>query len=75
MSSMSPRKAGRPSKGDRLIVSARVPVELKHAAVETAKKFGLSENDYILSLVAAHTGLTHLAPNLAQEVLPLRQSA
>ncbi|MFZ2176379.1 MAG: hypothetical protein WAW17_20520 [Rhodococcus sp. (in: high G+C Gram-positive bacteria)] len=71
---LSPRKVGRPSKGDRKLVKAFVPIELKKATAATAARKGLTETDYIVALLAADTGLTHFAtPH--QEELPLPETA
>jgi hypothetical protein len=70
MTDMSPRHPGRPSKGDRLVEKMRLAPELKSAAEQAAKRKGMTANDYYAALVAADTGLTHLAPMSRQEVLP-----
>ncbi|MCW4353432.1 hypothetical protein ONR57_09000 [Hoyosella sp. YIM 151337] len=72
---MSSRKPGRPSKGHRVQYKVRLPLMLKEAAAEAARAHGMTETDYVAALIAANTGLEHLAPSLNQEVLPLQKSA
>lgn len=70
MATMSSRQRGRPSKGDRVVAKCRVVPALKTAALDAARRKGMTENDYLAALIAADTGLTHLAPMSGQEELP-----
>lgn len=47
----------------------RLHPELKEAVAAAAKAHGMDANSYVAALLAADTGLTHLAPRIEQEVL------
>lgn len=53
----SPRRPGRPSKGERDLIKAKVPVLLKAAAREKAGSQGLDLTEYIERLIARDLGL------------------
>lgn len=74
MTTVTHGKVGRPSKGLRSEMKVRIPVELRMACRNAARARGLTENDLVAALLAAHTGLSHLAPALTEE-LPLQKSA
>ncbi len=63
---MERRKAGRPSKGDRCMVAARLPRPLADAARKHAAERGMTFNDLVGELLAAEVG----TPYETQEVLP-----
>lgn len=65
------RRRGRPYLGEREELKARVPKPLKEAAREAARRRGLSDNDYLMALIAADLGYDDLARLLNQEVLPI----
>lgn len=50
-------RPGRPSKGERLVVSARIPVELRRAIDEEAEAEGVSINDFIEAVLMKHVTL------------------
>lgn len=66
----SPRRPGRPSLGERLMVPVRIHPDLKEAVTQAAKNHGMTVNGYIAALIAADTGLTNLVPPIQQEALP-----
>ncbi len=53
------RKIGRPSKGEREFVRARVPIPLRRAAEGRAKALGMTLNDYVGQLLAEDTGVPY----------------
>lgn len=53
------RKTGRPSKGEREFVRARLPIPLRRAVEERAKTLGMSLNDYVGQLLAEDTGVAY----------------
>lgn len=56
---MEHRKIGRPSKGEREVVRARLPIALRRAVEERAKTLGMSLNDYVAQLLSADTGVPY----------------
>ena len=62
---MEHRKTGRPSKGERELVRARIPIPLRRAAEDRAKALGMTLNDYVGRLLADDTGV----PYTEQEAL------
>lgn len=56
---MEHRKTGRPSKGEREFVRARVPIPLRRAAEDRAKALGMTLNDYVGQLLAEDTGVAY----------------
>lgn len=69
MGMAGPGKPGRPSKGDRLLVSTKLPTALVAAADAEAKSRGLDRTAIIAEALADRFGL-HLSANI-QETLPL----
>lgn len=63
---MERKKPGRPSKGDRRAVVARLPRALADAAREHAARRGMTVNDLVGELLAAEVGTTYQT----QEALP-----
>ncbi len=63
---MERRKTGRPHKGDRRMVAARLPRPLADAAYEHAVQRGMTFNDLVGELLAAEVGTIYQT----QEVLP-----
>lgn len=53
------RKIGRPSKGERELIRARVPVALRRAVDAEAERRGMTLNDFIGELLAEHTGVPY----------------
>ena len=49
-------QGGRPSKGERDLLSTRLPVALAEAVRDEAERQGLSYSDYIGNLIAAKHG-------------------
>jgi hypothetical protein len=64
---MERKKCGRPSKGDRRPVFARLPRALADAAQEHAARQGMSINDLVGVLLSREVGV----PYSDQEALPL----
>jgi hypothetical protein len=64
---MEHRKAGRPSKGQRRVVRARLPVSLFEALHEEARRRGMTINDLLGEQIAALVGV----PYSPQEPLSL----
>lgn len=64
---MERRKTGRPSKGDREMVRARLPRPLAKALHAEARRRGITVNDFIGELAARELQL----PYDEQERLPL----
>ncbi len=59
------RKPGRPSKGPRVQLKARMPEQLYAAALEEAARRGMTLTDFVGELIADSTGV----PYTAQEAL------
>ena len=53
------RKPGRPSKGERELIRARVPVALRRAIEAEAERHGMTLNDFIGELLAERTGVPY----------------
>lgn len=68
---MERKKTGRPSKGDRTPISARVPIPLYDAAKSHAEQLGMTLNDFLGELLAAEVGV----PYQNQEGLPLSKAS
>ena len=62
---MAHRKIGRPSKGDRELVRAKMPVRLRDAAYQEAARRGMTFTDLLGELLAEATGV----PYTTQEAL------
>lgn len=56
---MERRKPGRPSKGPRVQLKARVPDALHNAALAEAGRRGMTLNDYLGELLAEATGVPY----------------
>ena len=56
---MTRRKIGRPSKGDREEVRAKVPVPLRRAVQDEAARRGMTVNDLVGTLLADLTGVPY----------------
>ena len=52
-----PAQGGRPSKGERVQLLTRTPVELARAVRTEAERLDLSYSDYIANILAAAHGL------------------
>lgn len=64
---MERKKTGRPSKGERRLVRAKLPVPLAQALQAEATRRGMTLNDFLGELAANATGV----PYSSQEVLSL----
>jgi hypothetical protein len=64
---------GRPSKGPRRHLSAKIPISLVEAMDEEAKRRGLDRTALIVEALAAKYGITN--PMVTQETLPLPHAA
>lgn len=53
---------GRPSKGPRKSCRTRVPPQLRAAAEADMKQLGLTQQDYVVMLLARHLGMPEYAP-------------
>ena len=56
---MARRNVGRPSKGEREEVRARVPVQLRRALQQEAARRGMTVNDLIGETLADLTGVPY----------------
>ena len=56
---MARRNVGRPSKGERQEVRARVPVSLRRALQEEAARRGMTVNDLVGETLAELTGVPY----------------
>lgn len=68
-------KRGRPSKGERQLVRAKVPVQLAEAVHRAAADSPYASlTDYLTAVMADATGRTEYkpAPKVQQEELPLK---
>lgn len=71
---MAEAKRGRPSKGDRTLLWARVPTEVAEAIKDRAIKRGVAYGDVCAEILSAHFGVDY-APTRAnrdQEALELK---
>jgi uncharacterized protein (DUF1684 family) len=59
LSSMERKKTGRPHKGDRGVVRARLPLPLLDAVYAEAARRGMTVNDFIGHLAAGATGIPY----------------
>lgn len=57
------------AKGPRASVGLRIPVDLRSPLARAARSSGLSQNDYIVGLIATDLGRADLVQPI-QEVLP-----
>lgn len=48
---MDQRKRGRPSKGERTVLSGKIPVPTKDDAQRRAAELGMALNDYVAMLI------------------------
>jgi hypothetical protein len=64
---MERKKTGRPSKGERHFVRAKLPVRLVRALQDRATRRGMTLTDLIGELASKETGI----PYSDQEALPL----
>lgn len=68
---MERKKIGRPSKGDRRLVSFKLPTPLLAAMREHAAQKGMTATDLVGELLAAEIGM----PYQTQEGLPLNKAS
>jgi predicted DNA binding CopG/RHH family protein len=68
---MERRKPGRPSKGDRRLVSYKLPTPLIDAVRKHVAERGMTATDLIGELLAAEIGM----PYQTQEGLPLNKAS
>jgi hypothetical protein len=68
---MERKKTGRPSKGERSRVEARIPIPLYHAAKSRAEQRGMTLSDLLGELLATEVGV----PYQNQEGLPLNKAS
>lgn len=68
---MERRKPGRPAKGEREEVRARVPVQLRRALQAEAARRGMTFNDFVGEALAELVGV----PYAPQEGLPLTKAS
>jgi len=68
------RKSGRPSKGDRRHVSAKIPVALLDALEQDAQARGLDRTAVLVEAIAERYGLPNPFAS-TQEALPLTNVA
>lgn len=64
---MERRKPGRPSKGDRRLVSYKLPTPLLEAVREHVARRGMTVTDLVGELLAAEVGVSYQT----QDALPL----
>ena len=69
------RRAGRPSKGDRHVMTARVPVETADLIFRLAEARGIPASDFIAEAVQEKLARTDLSTVQTQEELPLQKTA
>ena len=55
-------RGGRKSRGTRVPVLARIPVELFEAIEQDRSRVGASRLDYVWSVLAQHMEMSHLDP-------------
>lgn len=69
------RRAGRPSKGDRHVMTARVPVETAEIVFRLAEALGIPASEFIADAVQEKLARTDLSVVDTQEELPLQKTA
>lgn len=69
------RRAGRPSKGDRHVMTARVPVETADLIFRLADSRGIPASEFIAEAVQEKLARTDLSDVEIQEELPLQETA
>lgn len=69
------RRAGRPSKGDRHVMTARVPVETAEVVFRLAEALGIPASEFIAEAVQEKLSRTDLSVVDTQEELPLQKTA
>lgn len=72
------KRRGRPSKGDRHAILAKLPRPLADVVIDEAQRRGISYGDMVVYLVACGLGYDVPEPGCvddAQEELPVQQSA
>ena len=67
--------AGRKSRGERVGVGLRIPVELLEAIEQAREEAGASRTDWMWSALAQHHRLPHLDPLRPEDELRLDISA
>ena len=69
------RRAGRPSKGDRHVMTVRVPVDTADLIFRLAESRGIPASDFIAEAVYEKLAHTDLSDVETQEELPLQKTA
>jgi hypothetical protein len=69
------RRAGRPSKGDRHVMTTRVPVQTAEIIFRLAEARGIPASDFIAEAVQEKLARTDLSAVETQEELPLQKTA
>jgi hypothetical protein len=69
------RRAGRPSKGDRHVMTTRVPVEMADIIFRLAEARGIPASEFIAEAVKEKLAHTDLSAVETQEELPLQKTA
>jgi hypothetical protein len=69
------RRAGRPSKGERHVMTARVPVATAEIIFRLAEARGIPASDFIAEAVQEKLARTDLSFVDSQEELPLQKTA
>lgn len=69
------RRAGRPSKGDRHVMTARIPVETADVVFKLAEALGIPASEFIAEAVQEKLARTDLSVVDTQEELPLQKTA
>jgi hypothetical protein len=69
------RRAGRPSKGNRHVMTTRVPVETAEIIFRLAEARGIPASEFIAEAVQEKLAHTDLSDVNTQEELPLRKTA
>jgi hypothetical protein len=69
------RRAGRPSKGSRHVMTTRVPVETAEIIFRLAEARGIPASEFIAEAVQEKLAHTDLSTIDAQEELPLQKTA
>lgn len=62
---------GRPGKGDRHVVTARVPVQHAEELFARADALGISLSEYLAGVIARDLAQPPVAPPTQQEAMPL----
>ncbi|WP_168199879.1 ribbon-helix-helix protein, CopG family [Citricoccus sp. SGAir0253] len=69
------RRAGRPSKGERHVMTARVPVATAEIVFRLAEARGIPASEFIAEAVQEKLARTDLSFVETQQELPLQKSA